>query len=254
MILCLHDFDDFWFGWRNQLKALSHSSWVVALDMKGFGDSEKPFIASKYKDEVLVEELKQFIDILKPGDKKIVLIGHGLGGQVAWKFVEKYPSMVSKFISISSPHPRVWLMNATRSWRSVMKNRWLYTCRIPFLPEMEMIENDVEVFDKKFKNSSTVMNLNNYSDFDKVRLVYEFSNLHTSFSRRLTSTHSLVPRTGRDQSTTSGTCLLQNQLFSRIMNLNSQYQWKPCSWLGTWTLKLAWTWYLSQQNMSTGEF
>ena len=78
MILCLHDFGDFWYGWRNQLRNLSHSNWVVALDMKGFGDSEKPFLASKYKDEVIIEELKQLIDVLQENDKKIVLIGHGL--------------------------------------------------------------------------------------------------------------------------------------------------------------------------------
>ena len=70
MILCLHDFGDFWYGWRNQLRKLSHSNWVVALDMKGFGDSEKPFLASKYKDEVIIEELKQLIDVLQENDEK----------------------------------------------------------------------------------------------------------------------------------------------------------------------------------------
>ena len=34
LVLCLHDFTDFWYGWRNQLKELSESFWVVALDLK----------------------------------------------------------------------------------------------------------------------------------------------------------------------------------------------------------------------------
>eukprot|EP00090_Calanus_glacialis_P025823 TRINITY_DN40559_c0_g1_i1.p1 TRINITY_DN40559_c0_g1~~TRINITY_DN40559_c0_g1_i1.p1 ORF type:complete len:381 (-),score=94.52 TRINITY_DN40559_c0_g1_i1:60-1181(-) len=175
MILCLHDFGDFWYGWRNQLRGLSHSNWVVALDLKGSGDSEKPFIASKYKDEVIVEELKQFIDVLQENDKKIVLVGHGLGGHIAWKFIEKYPYMVSKFISISTPHPRIWLKHVMRSWRSVIENRWLYVCRLPFLPEMEMVSNDLEVFDKRFKKSSSVTDLTNYSNFDKEAYKYTFS-------------------------------------------------------------------------------
>ena len=168
MVLCLHDFCDFWYGWRNQLTGLKHSNRVIALDLKGFGDSEKPFGSSKYKDEVVIEELKRFIDVVQGSDEKIVLIGHGLGGHIAWKFVETYPSMVSKFISISTPHPRIWLKHVMRSWRSVLENRWLYVCRLPFLPEMEMVSNDLEVFDKRFKKSSSVTDLTNYSNFDKV--------------------------------------------------------------------------------------
>ena len=156
MILCLHDFGDFWYGWRNQLKGLSYPNWVVALDMKGFGDSDKPFMTNNYKDEVVIEEIKQFIDVLqKKNFKKIVLIGHGLGGHIAWKFVETYPSMVRKFISISTPHPRIWLKHVMRSWRSVIENRWLYVCRLPFLPEMEMVSNDLDVFDKRLMNESS---------------------------------------------------------------------------------------------------
>jgi hypothetical protein len=34
---------------------LAGSNWVVALDLKGFGDSEKPFLASNYKDDVILE-------------------------------------------------------------------------------------------------------------------------------------------------------------------------------------------------------
>ena len=79
--------------------------------MKGFGDSEKPFLARNYKDEVILEELKKFIDVVQEREDKIVLIGHGLGGQIAWKFASKYPEMIQKFISISTPHPSVWLRN-----------------------------------------------------------------------------------------------------------------------------------------------
>jgi hypothetical protein len=34
---------------------VSAANWVVALDLKGFGDSEKPFLASNYKDELILE-------------------------------------------------------------------------------------------------------------------------------------------------------------------------------------------------------
>ena len=92
LVLLLHDFSDFWYGWRSQvndggminvlrekldaklflnyelykkinakrllthpptqLRGLSGSNWVVAPDLKGFGDSDKPFLARQYKDQV----------------------------------------------------------------------------------------------------------------------------------------------------------------------------------------------------------
>ena len=211
MPLCLHDCGDFWYGWRNQLRGLSHSNWVVALDLKGFGDSEKPFMASKYKDDVVIDELKKFIDVLQENDKKIVLVGHGLGGHIAWKFIEKYPYMVSKFISISTPHPRIWLKHIMRSWRSVIENRWLYVCRLPFLPEMEMVENDLEVLNK--------ISMKCRSESDLRNMVRKEMILHLSFVfeeyeilRNITISHYLIHLPGKDQSTASETCLQYTQV------------------------------------------
>ena len=175
MVLLLHDFSDFWYGWRNQLRGLSGSNWVVAPDLKGFGDSDKPFLARQYREELVVEELRQLVDVLQESERRIVLIGHGLGGHLAWRFVEKYPEMVSKFVSISTPHPRVWLRHVLASWRSVLQNRWLYICRLPFLPELEMVSHDLEVFDRKFASQSGVTDLRLNSLMDKEAYKYTFS-------------------------------------------------------------------------------
>ena len=49
-----------------------------------------------------------------------------------------------------------------------MQNRWLYECRLPFLPELQMVDNDLEVFDKRFRKWNSATDLTNYSNFDKV--------------------------------------------------------------------------------------
>lgn len=175
LVLLLHDFSDFWYGWRSQLRGLSGSNWVVAPDLKGFGDSDKPFLARQYKDQVLVEELKEFVDVLQEEEKKIIIIGHGLGGHLAWRFIERYPGSVSKFVSISTPHPRVWLRHVLTSWRNVLQNRWLYFCRLPFLPEMELGSHDLEVFDRKFSTQSGLTDLQHASLADKEAYKYSFS-------------------------------------------------------------------------------
>jgi len=175
LVLLLHDFGDFWFGWRNQLTGLSGSSWVVALDLKGFGDSDKPFMSHHYKDGVMVEEIKAFVDVIQQSERKIIIIGHGLGGHLAWMFAEKYPESVSKFISIATPHPRVWLRHVLQSWRSIIENRWLFVCRLPFLPEMELISHDLEIFDKRFASVSDVIDLKHVSVVDLEAYKYSFS-------------------------------------------------------------------------------
>ena len=52
-----------------------------------------------------------------------------------------------------------------------MQNRWLYECRLPFLPELQMVDNDLEVFDKRFRKWNSATDLTNYSNFDKVRCI-----------------------------------------------------------------------------------
>ena len=209
LILCLHDFSDFWYGWRNQLKGLSDSFWVVALDLKGFGDSDKPFMASKYRDDVILEELKKFVDVLQENDKKIIVMGHGLGGQIGWRFVERYPETVSKFISISTPHPHIWLRHVMRSWRSIIENRWLYVCRLPFLPEMEMMANNLKIFDSRFQKWNSLQDVTYYGKVNQVlenRYLVLVLLFHNGFGclRKRTDSRSRDEMTGTDHSTTTG--------------------------------------------------
>ena len=82
---------------------------------------------------VVVEELRTFILLLTDeqdlgsssaeGKRDVVLIGHGLGGLVAWYLVDKYPEMFSKFIPIATPHPATFRESVTRNWDSMKKNR-----------------------------------------------------------------------------------------------------------------------------------
>ena len=67
----------------------------------------------------------------------------------------------------------------------MVQNRWLYECRLPFLPELQMVDNDLEVFDKRFRKWNSATDLTNYSNFDKVRC------LHCLLLLRNSTLHSL---------------------------------------------------------------
>ena len=47
--VCVHGFPEFWYVWRHQLRHFSARGYrVVALDIRGYGDSDKPVGLSKY--------------------------------------------------------------------------------------------------------------------------------------------------------------------------------------------------------------
>nr|ACO15418.1 Abhydrolase domain-containing protein 7 [Caligus clemensi] len=137
LLLCLHDFGDFWYGYRNQMGVLKSNLWVVAPDLKGFGDSDKPLQANQYRMEVIVMELLQLILSLKK--ERVIILAHGLGSYIGWHFVSAFPDMVEKYISIDGPHPKALCSSINRSWSSLNRFKWLYMYRFPFLPEIELM-------------------------------------------------------------------------------------------------------------------
>lgn len=146
LILLLHGFPDFWLSWRYQIPVLSINFHVVALDLKGFGDSDKPTWRRSYKIEVILEELTQFIHSL--GVSSCVVIGHDLGALLGWYLVHKDPSIVSKFIAVSCPHPNVYW----DTFKSTYNYQWLNYVQLPYLPEIDALKEDMKIIDSYYKH------------------------------------------------------------------------------------------------------
>lgn len=85
----------------------------MALDLKGFGDSDKPTNKRSYNIEVLIDEIKQFISTF--GVDNCSIIGHDLGGLLGWYIVTLHRDIIDKFIAISSPHPNLY-------WNGISRN------------------------------------------------------------------------------------------------------------------------------------
>ncbi|CAG9808909.1 unnamed protein product [Chironomus riparius] len=137
VVLLLHGFPDCFYGWRNQIDILSDQNHVIALDLKGFNNSDKPLTYCHYKPDRICYELKCFIDALQI--KSFCIIGHDIGALLGWIFTLKYPDYVNKFISISTPHPNLFWNTAKGS---KMTNFWFNMIQIPFLPEMELSKDN----------------------------------------------------------------------------------------------------------------
>ncbi|CAH3019895.1 unnamed protein product [Porites evermanni] len=81
-MLCLHGFPEFWYSWRYQLKAFSDNFRMVAVDLRGYGDSDSPKGREHYKTSLLVNDIKEIIEALDY--KSCTLLSHDWGGALAW--------------------------------------------------------------------------------------------------------------------------------------------------------------------------
>ncbi|XP_044006912.1 epoxide hydrolase 4-like [Aphidius gifuensis] len=148
LILLLHGFPECWLSWREQIIPLSENYRVVAVDLKGFGDSDKPTTTRSYKIEVLIDELRQFISTFDVDNCSI--IGHDLGGLLGWYITALHSEIVDKFIAISSPHPNYYW--SKMNGQTAFDDKWMHFSRLPFLPEIDALKEDLSVINDTFKH------------------------------------------------------------------------------------------------------
>ncbi|WP_026343857.1 alpha/beta fold hydrolase [Nocardia sp. BMG111209] len=102
LVLLLHGFGDFWWSWRHQLTGLADRGHrVVAVDLRGYGDSDKP--PRGYDGWTLAGDVAGLIRAL--GHTEATLVGHAEGGLVCWATAVLHPRLVRSIALVSSPHP-----------------------------------------------------------------------------------------------------------------------------------------------------
>ena len=110
-IIFQHGFGQSWYQWKNQLAEFAKDHEVVAVDMPGFGESDKPAEVEKYKMRTLTAYITGLADQL--GYQKFTLVAHNLNG-FGWICAAFYPARLEKAVIINAPHPNVM----DREWRN----------------------------------------------------------------------------------------------------------------------------------------
>ena len=94
-ILLLHGKNFNGYYWKDIIPALSQKGFrVIVPDQLGWGRSDKPDL--HYSFHMLASASKTLLDSL--GVKKIILLGHSMGGMLATRFALLFPDMVEKMI------------------------------------------------------------------------------------------------------------------------------------------------------------
>jgi len=98
-VLLIHGFGGHTFSYRHQLPVLSRDHRTIAVDLKGYGYSQRdPDAGLSQTDQARM--LKGLFERLEVEDA--VVVGHSMGGAVAQRFAATYPKLVHALVLVAS--------------------------------------------------------------------------------------------------------------------------------------------------------
>lgn len=93
-VVLLHGWPESWYAWRKIMPALAEHYTVIAPDLRGLGDSDKP--ASGYDKRTVAQDI--YLLLKQLGIQRIFLVGQDYGGSTAYVFTAEYPEMVRRLV------------------------------------------------------------------------------------------------------------------------------------------------------------
>jgi pimeloyl-ACP methyl ester carboxylesterase len=133
LIVLLHGFPEFWFGWRLQIKPLVAAGFrVVAPDTRGYNLSSKPEAFEDYAVDLLAADIRGLIE--ERGAESALLVGHDWGGSIAWTVAMNHPEVVDRLAILNAAHPRR-LSEGLRHPSQLRKSWYFFFFATPGLPE-----------------------------------------------------------------------------------------------------------------------
>jgi len=133
LVLLLHGFPEFWFGWRRQIAPLAAAGFrVVAPDTRGYNLSSRPEGVDAYSVDLLAEDIRGLVHAL--GATSANVVGHDWGGSIAWATATNHPEVVDRLAILNAAHPRR-LQEGLHHPSQLRKSWYFFFFAIPGLPE-----------------------------------------------------------------------------------------------------------------------
>ncbi|MCI0646645.1 MAG: alpha/beta hydrolase [Chloroflexi bacterium] len=134
LVLLLHGFPDFWYGWRHQIPALAAAGYHVwAPDQRGYNLSSKPRGIAAYNLDELAADVIGLIHAA--GRDRAIVIGHDWGAAVAWWLARTFPQRLERLVILNVPHGAVMRRRLRRDPAQRRRSRYIFFFQLPWLPE-----------------------------------------------------------------------------------------------------------------------
>lgn len=103
-VLLVHGFPDSSDVWRHQVPALTAAGYrVITMDLRGFGESDKPVDVAAYRAEEVIADIAGVLDHF--GIERVHLVAHDWGSVIAWVFAAALPARLASLTCMSTGHP-----------------------------------------------------------------------------------------------------------------------------------------------------
>jgi epoxide hydrolase 4 len=133
LVVLLHGFPEFWYGWRLQIQPLAAAGFrVVAPDLRGYNLSSKPDDVAAYAGDQLAADIRGLVR--ERGAESALLAGHDWGGTVAWTTAMNHPEVVDRLAILNAAHPRK-LLQGLHHPGQLRKSWYFFFFDLPGLPE-----------------------------------------------------------------------------------------------------------------------
>jgi pimeloyl-ACP methyl ester carboxylesterase len=116
VVVLLHGFTETSHMWLPVMPLLAKNYTVIAPDLRGAGDSERP--EGGYDKKTMAKDIHELVQQL--GEKEVSLVGHDIGLMVAYAYAAQYPTEVNKVVLMDAFLPGIG------DWKSVwlMRDLW----------------------------------------------------------------------------------------------------------------------------------
>ena len=137
LVLLLHGFPEFWYGWRHQVPALARAGWRVwAPDQRGYNRSDAPHAVAAYDVDRLADDVEALMDAA--GAERARVVGHDWGAVVAWWLALRSPGRVERLTVLNVPHPVAFRRFLWRSPAQLARSWYVGFFQLPGLPELAL--------------------------------------------------------------------------------------------------------------------
>lgn len=153
LLILLHGFPEFWYGWRHQIPYLASAGYRVwAPDQRGYNLSDKPDGIAAYALDVLADDVIGLIEA--SGREKAFLVGHDWGAAVAWFAAAKYPNRIERMVVMNVPHGAVMKQHLRQNFAQLRRSWYIFFFQLPWLPEKLARLRNWHITARTLKNSS----------------------------------------------------------------------------------------------------
>ncbi|WP_293904249.1 alpha/beta hydrolase [Phenylobacterium sp.] len=153
LVIMVHGFPESWYSWRHQIGPVAQAGFqVAALDVRGYGGSDKPRPIEAYSMQELTGDVLGVAEALAPGQQAI-LIGHDWGAPIVWNTALSRPDRIRAVAGLSVPFSGVPQRAFTDIFKELFTDKGHFFYQAWFQevgpPEAEA-EKDVRDFLRKF--------------------------------------------------------------------------------------------------------